>query len=48
MALSLEAALGAVISSDCINKEVRGISIALQIILIKKKRVDTVLRRDTV
>lgn len=45
----MEAALGAVISSDCINKEVRGISIALQIILIKKKkRVDTVLRRDTV
>lgn len=38
MALSLEAALCAVISSDCINKEARGISIALQIMIMKKKK----------
>lgn len=37
VALSLEAVLCAVVSSDCINKEARGISIALQIIRMKKK-----------
>lgn len=37
MALSLEAAPGAVISSDCINKEARGISITLQIIIMGKQ-----------
>lgn len=40
MALSLEAALCAVISSDCINKEARGISIALQIMIMRKKKKD--------
>lgn len=46
MASSLGAALRAAISSDCINKEARGISIALQIIIMKRKKVDMVLRKD--
>lgn len=39
--MSLEAALCAVISSDCINKGARGISIALQIMIMEKKKIES-------
>lgn len=42
----LGAALCVAISSDCINEEARGISIALQIIIMGWRGVDVVLGKD--